>query len=73
MVSTTGKTIHRKNQLLFDVYFFANTMGNLLSYNDFEKLFFSPATILVEIFSLRLTVGSMVDLFDFIVPLFIHF
>jgi hypothetical protein len=33
-------------------------MGNLLSYNDFEKLFFSPATILVEIFSLCLAIDG---------------
>jgi hypothetical protein len=36
------------------VLFLLNTLGNLFSKNEFEKLFFTPLTLLLSFFSLRL-------------------
>ncbi|UYZ60746.1 hypothetical protein [Hymenobacter latericus] len=38
--------------------FLLNTVGNLLSVNSFEKAFFTPITLLLAVFSLRLALGS---------------
>lgn len=38
--------------------FFLNTVGNLLSINSLEKVIFTPLTILLGIFSLRLALKS---------------
>ena len=38
--------------------FLLNTLGNLFSINDFEKLVFAPLTLLLSIFCLRLAIGE---------------
>ncbi|MDI1353810.1 MAG: hypothetical protein PSX36_02745 [bacterium] len=40
--------------------FLVNTIGNLLSQNNFEKMFFSPLTLLLCLFSLRLAIESTI-------------
>jgi hypothetical protein len=38
--------------------FLANTVGNLFSTNEFEKLAFTPLTLLLALFSLRLAMSK---------------
>jgi hypothetical protein len=38
--------------------FLANTVGNLFSTNEFEKLVFTPLTLLLALFSLRLAMSK---------------
>jgi uncharacterized membrane protein len=38
--------------------FFLNTIGNLLSNNQLEKILFTPLTIILFVFSLRLAIGK---------------
>lgn len=38
--------------------FVLNTLGNLLSSNLWEKVLFTPATLLIALFSLRLALGK---------------
>ena len=40
------------------VLFFINTIGNLFSINEQEKLIFTPATLLLSLFSLRLALNK---------------
>ena len=44
--------------LLMAVLFFLNTIGNLLSNNDFEKYVFTPVTVMLTIFCLRLALSN---------------
>ncbi|WP_439880065.1 hypothetical protein ACSX1A_12950 [Pontibacter sp. MBLB2868] len=41
------------------VVFLLNTAGNLLSSNELEKLLFTPLTVLLALFSLRLAIDKM--------------
>ena len=43
---------------LMVLLFLANTAGNLLSKNDIEKWVFTPLTLLLALFSLRVAVGT---------------
>ena len=43
---------------LMFVLFFVNTMGNLFSLNQWEKIIFTPITIVLAIFSLRLALSN---------------
>ncbi|MDB5234121.1 MAG: hypothetical protein JWR44_1114 [Hymenobacter sp.] len=43
---------------LMMLLFLANTVGNLLSENEFEKMVFTPLTLLLALFSLRAAVGT---------------
>lgn len=43
---------------LMALLFLANTVGNLLSKNEFEKVVFTPLTLLLALFSLRAAVGT---------------
>ncbi len=38
------------------VLFFINTIGNLFSINELEKLIFTPVTLVLSLFSLRLAI-----------------
>jgi hypothetical protein len=38
------------------VLFFINTIGNLFSNNELEKLIFTPVTLVLSLFSLRLAI-----------------
>jgi hypothetical protein len=38
--------------------FLLNTLGNLLSTNEFEKLVFTPLTLLLSLFSFRLALSK---------------
>lgn len=40
------------------VLFFINTIGNLFSINELEKLIFTPVTLLLSLFSLRLALNK---------------
>lgn len=40
------------------VLFFINTIGNLFSINELEKLIFTPVTLLLSLFSLRLAINK---------------
>lgn len=41
--------------------FLLNTLGNLASVNDFEKMVFTPMTLLLALFSLRLAVDKNLE------------
>jgi hypothetical protein len=43
------------------IIFFINTIGNILSKNEFEKIVFTPLTLILSIFSFRLTIGKKKD------------
>ena len=43
---------------LMFVIFFLNTIGNLASVNNFEQMVFTPVTLLLAIFSLRLAISK---------------
>ncbi|MCC3154181.1 hypothetical protein Q3A66_04785 [Hymenobacter sp. BT770] len=52
---------HRVMTVVFSLMFLlflANTAGNLVSKNELEKLIFTPMTLLLTLFSLRVAVGS---------------
>ncbi|MGZ5243047.1 MAG: hypothetical protein ACXWDO_07500 [Bacteroidia bacterium] len=53
-----NSTILRVAFWLMFVLFSLNTLGNLLSLNDFEKYAFTPVTLLLAIFSLRLAIDK---------------
>ena len=38
--------------------FFMNTIGNLISNNEFEKMIFTPLTLLLSVFCLRLAMNK---------------
>jgi hypothetical protein len=44
--------------VLMFLLFLANTAGNLVSKNELEKQLFTPLTLLLALFSLRVAVGS---------------
>jgi hypothetical protein len=43
---------------LMTILFLLNTVGNLLSQNDLEKLIFTPLTFILMIFSFRLAISQ---------------
>jgi hypothetical protein len=43
---------------LMFVIFFLNTIGNIASVNNFEQMVFTPVTLLLAIFSLRLAISK---------------
>ena len=47
-------TVYRVGFWIMFVLFVLNTLGNLLSTNTFERAVFTPLTILIAMFSLRL-------------------
>jgi hypothetical protein len=40
------------------VIFFLNTIGNIFSNNELEKIIFTPLTLILSIFSLRLAISK---------------
>jgi hypothetical protein len=40
------------------IIFLMNTIGNILSKNEFEKMVFTPLTLILSILSLRMTMGE---------------
>ncbi len=51
-------TIIKISLWLMFVLFFVNTMGNLFSINQWEKIIFTPITIVLAVFSLRLALSN---------------
>jgi hypothetical protein len=65
-VSIKGKylKIHINSTLMKIIFWFMfvtfllNTVGNIFSLNQFEKLFFTPLTLILSILSLRLAISN---------------
>jgi hypothetical protein len=51
-----NQTVVRVILWIMFALFVLNTVGNLLSHNSFEKLVFTPVTLILAIFSLRVAV-----------------
>ena len=51
-----SQVVVRVNLWIMSALFVMNTLGNLLSANQFEKIVFTPVTVILSIFSLRVAI-----------------
>ena len=51
-----SQVVVRVNLWIMSALFVMNTLGNLLSDNQFEKIVFTPVTVILSIFSLRVAI-----------------
>jgi hypothetical protein len=56
-----NKKIIRILLWLMALLFLLNTIGNLLSNNQLEKIIFTPLTFLLSLFSIRLAIGNQTN------------